>query len=121
MRSVRWFLIYEVCEWKVRPSNSKRHLKALIVLRNLVKANRMSFFYQRSRYFTVDVEDSKLETWISFDEYKDQLQYDKMFKGYRSKGRVYVEFAKLMESWEPLIVPDSLKVETWVERPEMTL
>ncbi len=69
----------------------------------------------------MDDEDSKLETWISFDEYKDQSQYDKMFKGYQSRGRVYVGFAKLMESWKPLLVPDSLKVETWVERPEMTL
>ncbi len=114
-------MFYEVCQWQVRRRDSKKHLTILHELREYQKANRKSFYYTRSRLYAVDDEKAKGETWISVDEYKDQAAYDKMFKGYRSTAGAYAGFGKLRDKWETLVIPDSVKVETWIEKPEMII
>lgn len=44
-----------------------------------------------------------------------------MFHAYRSNGKVYAEFGNIVEKWNKLVVPRSIKIESWVEKPEFRL
>ncbi len=114
-------MYYEICKWQVRRKDSEKHLDAIRELRMYQKANRKKFYYAQSRLYTVDDREAKLETWINIDEYRDQQSYNRMFKGYRSSKGVYVEFQRLREKWDSLVVEDSVEVESWIEKPEMIL
>lgn len=63
----------------------------------------------------------KQETWIAVDEYRDQQAYDRMYHAYRSTGKVYEEFGSIVQKWNKLIVPSSVEIESWFEKPEFRL
>jgi hypothetical protein len=113
-------LIYEVCHWQVRRAKSRKHEAIIRELRKFIRAHRKKFYYQRSWTYKVDQKGQR-ETWVAVDEYRNQQAYNRMFRAYRSTGKVYVEFFTIVEKWNKLLVSHSVKIESWVEKPEFRL
>jgi hypothetical protein len=104
----------------VRRTNSRRHEATIGELRKYIRAHRKKFYYQRSWTYKVDQKGQR-ETWIAVDEYRNQQAYNRMFRAYRSTGKVYAEFLTIVEKWNTLVVPRSIKIENWIEKPEFSL
>jgi hypothetical protein len=112
-------MLCEIGRWQVGKKNSKKHLEMRTTWMNYIRTNRGKFYFTRSRLFIVENTGSDVEEWRWIDEYPDQKAYNETMKVVQTDAELAKVKAQHMKQWEPVRVPNSFKMEVWVEKPTL--
>ena len=83
---------------------------------NYIRTNRNKFHFIRSQLFIAETNSSDVEEWRWIDEYEDREAYNKPME---TDAEILKVKARITKDWESLRVPNSLKTEVWIEKPEL--
>ena len=100
--------------------NSEKHYALVKKEVKFWKAKPQKYFIH-SAFGVLKTEDPSFETWMYVDTYNDKKSYDKLLKEWQKANPEYVEFFKIKEEWEPLIVPGSHFDTFLIVKPELRI
>jgi hypothetical protein len=108
-------MFVNIVRWRVRKEDHDKVLDVWSKMMDYQRSHRKYFHYAKSRFFVHSGKELSEEDWMFLDEYERREDYDKWMKVVREDPEIIGLMDDFFPKWDPLIVPDSKKSETWTE------
>jgi hypothetical protein len=108
-------MFVNIVRWRVRKEDHDKVLDVWSKMMDYQRTHGKYFHYAKSRFFVHSGKELPEEDWMFLDEYERREDYDKWMKVVREDPEIVGLMDDFFPKWDPLIVPDSKKSETWTE------